>query len=248
MSLYKEEFYSAEQHKTIDDSTGIAPSIVTPMNVKVTLFLSGEIGFPECYIEWFQRLQTLTPEDVVVIRVNCVGGVLDTSLQIYEALIHCPAKKSFILEGACCSGASMIAMAADSVSVADSAYMMIHSWSGGAAGKFGNVIENAEFQKKWFTNVMHNLYKTFLTEDEIERVLEGKDLWFDAKETFDRYLKVFKERDANIAQRTKEMKELSEHMKKAEDEFQKNKEAAAATKIVKKTTKKTAKPTTEEEK
>ncbi len=161
-------------------------------------WLTREIEEPFLYDDWFRKCDSASPDDLIVVHINCYGGNLDTAIQIYSTLMSSDAPVLIRIEGACCSGASMIAMAGTYFDMNPLAYMMIHSWSGGAAGKFSNVIENAEFQKKWFTNVMHSVYEDFCTKAEIDSILNGRDLWLDFDEVMKRFDKFIETKKARI--------------------------------------------------
>ena len=158
-------------------------------------YLTQDIGILSKYDDWYIACEEATENDLINVHINSFGGCLETALQIHNALMMTRATVFVHIEGACCSGASIIAMAGDQHIIAPNAYMMIHSWTGGTYGKFGNVIENSEFQTKWFKAVMFRCYKDFLSEKEIESVLDGKDVWLDSKEVESRYEKNGKEHD-----------------------------------------------------
>lgn len=181
-------------------------------------WLTRDIEKPYFYDDWFRKCDSSSPDDLIVVHINCYGGNLDTAIQIYSALISSNAPIVIRIEGACCSGASLIAMAGTYFDMNPLAYMMIHSWSGGAAGKFSNVIENAEFQKRWFTKVMYSVYEDFCSKQEIESILNGKDLWLDADEVMQRFNNMVEKRknmaEKNNAKR-EQMRERVEKMLEA---------------------------------
>lgn len=150
-------------------------------------WLTDEIEEPFKYDDWYRVCDSAVSEDIIVVHLNSPGGILDSAIQIYDALRKTSAGVVVKIEGGCCSGASMIAMAADELEMSPLGYMMIHSMSGGTGGKLGNMVENAEFHKKWFSKVMHVVYGNFCTKSEIDSILEGKDLWLDADEVLERF-------------------------------------------------------------
>jgi ATP-dependent protease ClpP protease subunit len=60
--------------------------------------------------------------------------------------------------------------------------MMVHSATFGAFGKQSDVISHASFVDKQVRTLMGSVYKDFLTEKELEEVIMGRELWFDAEE------------------------------------------------------------------
>jgi hypothetical protein len=58
----------------------------------------------------------------------------------------------------------------------------VHSATFGAFGKQSDVISHASFVDKQVKTLMHSVYQDFLTVKELEEVLMGKEMWFDADE------------------------------------------------------------------
>jgi len=187
------------------------PSVVTkeiPLGTSYDFYLTSDIEDASNYDEWVQICAEASSRDLIEVHINCFGGRLDTAIQIHDMLKETKADVFITIEGACCSGASLIAMSGMRVKVLPSSYMMIHSWTGGTYGKFGNVIENTEFQKKWFSNVMKHSYREFLTSDEIKNILDGKDLYFDAQEIEARFNLRDKKRKETFEIREKQIEEM----------------------------------------
>ncbi len=180
----------------------------------IHLWLTRDIGDAYFYDEWFQACEKASAQDLIIIHINSYGGNLDTAIQIYGSLVASDAMVIVSIEGACCSGASMVAMAGDHFSMNPFGYMMIHSWSGGTGGKFNNVVENAEFQKKWFSNLMFKIYQDFCTKAEIEAILNGKDLWMDAQEVSERFTKILEGRKKAAEKAEEKMKSLRDKVDK----------------------------------
>ena len=165
-----------------------------PIAYNHDLFLTSEIGEANEYVSWLQIINNAHENDIIHIHINSPGGYLTTSIQLYNALIRSEATIVVSVEGECCSGATMILMAADSVSVDSNAYFLFHSYSGGNVGKYNNLQENAKFPEKWFPKVIKEIYKDFLSTDEIETVLKGVDLWLDSEEVVERFEQLTKNR------------------------------------------------------
>lgn len=189
-----------ERHETMDLPFDRPTVIRRPavMAHKYDFYLTRTIDEAYKYDGWITACEEAEDDDLITVHINSFGGNLETALQIHDALLATKATVHIQIEGACCSGASIIAMAGHRHFVAPNAYMMIHSWSGGVGGKFGNVIENAEFQKKWFRSVMLRCYKSFLSLREITSVLDGKDIWLDSEDVQKRYNKILNARREQV--------------------------------------------------
>lgn len=79
------------------------------------------------YDAWIMVCEEVGEEDLITVHINSFGGSLETALQIHDALLATKATVHIQIEGTCCSGASIIAMAGHRHFVAPNAYMMILS-------------------------------------------------------------------------------------------------------------------------
>ena len=84
------------------------------------------------------------------------------------------------------SAASMIFLQATVFEISEHSMFMIHNYSGGTIGKGGEMYDNIVYERKWSDNLLHKVYKDFLTEEEIHSVLNNKDLWLDGDEVLER--------------------------------------------------------------
>ena len=90
------------------------------------------------------------------------------------------------------SAATMIFLASESYEVSDHSAFMFHNYSGITIGKGGEMYEQINFEKKWFNKLVNNIYKDFLTTEEIKDIEHGKDLWLDGDEVVIRLKKMGK--------------------------------------------------------
>ena len=63
---------------------------------------------------------------------------------------------------------------------------MFHNYSGGVFGKGGEMMDQLEFERLWSTNLLHEVYKDFLTEDEVNTILDNRDIWLTSDEVSER--------------------------------------------------------------
>ncbi|MTI13012.1 head maturation protease, ClpP-related [Sansalvadorimonas verongulae] len=85
--------------------------------------------------ELVNDLKAISAEDITV-RINSPGGSVFDGIAIYNALRYHPANIHVRIEGLAASIASVIAMAGDTITMADNSLMMIHNplgWVGGEA-------------------------------------------------------------------------------------------------------------------
>jgi ATP-dependent protease ClpP protease subunit len=144
--------------------------------------LDENIKEPKYYRTVIQGIDSLNEGDLVLLNINSYGGQLDGAIALINAMDNTEADVHASIEGVAASAASLIALAAPSISVSPYATMMVHSATFGAFGKQSDVISHASFVDKQVRNLMNSVYKDFLTDKELEEVIMGKELWFDAEE------------------------------------------------------------------
>lgn len=192
----------------------------------IDFFLSDVMECKSDYYDFLRAVNSASVYDEIHIHINCYGGDLDSGIQIYHSLMRSRAKKIIFVEGASISAASVVMMAADEIEFCPWSSIMIHSYSGGEYGKFQELQSSANFSRSWFTRLMYEIYEDFLTKNEIEQVLNGKDLWLNADECSQRFKKLFKKRDKEYRKMRKENeridKEISKLYKKFETEEKEN--------------------------
>jgi len=160
-----------------------------PLSTIYEFYISGDIEEPDHYSEWFDIIRNVGPHDVVRIYINSFGGDLFTSIQFRNVLKQCPGTVMVDVEGACMSGATMIMLAADTIDAADNSMFMFHNYSGGVIGKGGEMYDNIIHERQWSEQLLRDVYKGFLEEEEIVQILDNRDIWMDATEVKERLTK-----------------------------------------------------------
>ena len=145
-------------------------------------YLVGEIGPAEDYLEWFDTIRHANETDAIKIYINSFGGDLFTAIQFLRVLSDTPATVICSVEGACMSAATMLFMCADHFEVTPHSVFMFHNYSGGAIGKGGEMIDQLQHERKWSERLMKEIYKDFMTSEEIKSMLDNKDIWMDGEE------------------------------------------------------------------
>lgn len=154
----------------------------TKTNRCIKVFLDENIREAKYYRTVLQGIESLGEGDVVLLSINSYGGQLDGAIAIINAIENTDADVHASIEGVAASAASLIALASPSISVSPYATMMVHAATFGAFGKQSDVISHASFVDKQVRNLMGSVYKDFLSEKELEEVIMGKEMWFDAEE------------------------------------------------------------------
>ena len=174
-------------------------------------------------IDFLREVDSCRNGDLITIHINCYGGNADVGMNIYDCLRQSPANVEVSIEGACCSCASIIMLAGNCWRVTPHAHVMVHSWSEGIYGKWNEIISKFNYDKCVFEKQFRELYKDFLTDEEIEDCLKGKDFYFDSNETVKR-LNAYQKEDIEYDEAIKKItdkysslaeKEVNQYLKKS---------------------------------
>ena len=157
-----------------------------PMATFHEFYLTGRIEEADQYIAVFDMIRHASEEDIIKIYVNSPGGDLFTALQFGRAMGDSDATIIVSVEGQCCSAATIIALAADMVELSNHCVWMCHNYSSGMIGKGHELHSQAEFERDWSIKLMKDIYDGFLSESEIQRMLNGADLWMGADDVMER--------------------------------------------------------------
>ena len=122
--------------------------------------------------------------DTINLRINSYGGSVPDGLAIYNALRRHKATVNVFVDGVAISCASYIAMAGDTITMANNAQMMIHGPWTIAAGNATDMREQADILDR-YAKAMASAYadksgKTY--EDALALLTDGKNHWFLADE------------------------------------------------------------------
>ena len=80
------------------------------------------------------------------------------------------------------SAATLIFLAAKNWEISKHTMFMFHNYSSGNFGKGGELYDNIMHERKWSANLWQDIYKGFLTDTEINSILNNKDIWMTGEE------------------------------------------------------------------
>ena len=149
-------------------------------------YLVDDIGEASDYIELCDVLRSASPNDEVLIRINSGGGSLATANMIVNSIRESQAHVHGFIESTCASAATLIYLACHSYSLSEDADMMVHTSSSLYGGKEHEQHSYVTFSRKKIHKMVRDRYAGFLTEKEIENVLNGQDYYFDSEEIGER--------------------------------------------------------------
>lgn len=131
-------------------------------------------------------VSSATGDDVVKYRINSPGGRLDGLIALLHATVGTQATVVAEIVGECHSAASILALHCDEILVGPYASMLCHSVRYGYVGKGADVEAHVKHASKTTEKLMRETYTGFLSEEEIEDLLKGRELYLDASEIIER--------------------------------------------------------------
>lgn len=143
------------------------------------VYLDDEITDPSDYRELISLLMNASENDEINLYINSPGGNLDSATAIITGIQCCPGNVTAYLMGATHSAASIITMYCTQVHVFNSAYMMAHTASFGSVGNTSTIKAHTDFTVSQVEKLLDDAYEGFLTKDELAKVKNGVEVWFD---------------------------------------------------------------------
>lgn len=120
----------------------------------------------------------------LTVRINSYGGSVTDGIAIHNALKRHKATVTTVVDGIAASIASLIAMAGDSVEMAENAQIMIHAPWGWNSGNSAAMREYADMLDSW-ADAMSTTYASKTGGDKGEMLAlltDGKDHWYTAEQ------------------------------------------------------------------
>jgi len=183
-----------KDHKNFDAITPSAriwesevPIIIDQANNAVTAYLTGQISEPNHYNELCHMLNNADESTSFTIHLNTPGGIIDSAFMIAASIKKSQAHVNAELSGTVASAGTIICMACDDISVSDHLTFMIHNYSGGMAGKGHEMKARQKFLDEHLNKAFKSFYDGFLNSEEMDRVIEGTDMWMSTEEVCERW-------------------------------------------------------------
>jgi len=133
------------------------------------------------------------PDDVIEININSPGGMVDTAIAICEAMRNSQATIVTHVDGVAASAASLILLCGEYIYCGPHAEIMIHSGTTGYFGEPEKIRKEAKFYEGRLAGIMKDYYSKFFTDEEIDEVIEGKDLYLTGEDMNERLRNACKE-------------------------------------------------------
>ena len=183
-----------------DDDDFIFPNGKAPLGYTVrsrqmhnfSVHINEEIKSPEYYSKIFDLLLDAGENDMVSFFICSPGGRIDGLNVLLEGIRMTDAHTVAVLLGDTHSAASILALNCDEVVVTDSAESLVHSCRFGASGKAADIAAQTAHTLKITEKLARETYSGFLSQVELQQMLDGKEFYFDADQIRERLVKRIK--------------------------------------------------------
>lgn len=157
---------TASQWYSIRQKTPVAAAAGQSANAsaEAEIFIYGDIGESwyddtVAAAQFVKDIGAITAT-AITIRINSFGGSVPDGVAIYNAIKRHAATITTVVDGVAMSIASLIAMAGDTVEMAENAIFMVHApWTGYASGNSADLRDTADMLDQ-FANAMATSYAT----------------------------------------------------------------------------------------
>jgi len=135
--------------------------------------------------DFISELRGQPEAKVINLSIHSPGGSVLDGLAMYNALSMYPAKIYGHVEGIAASAASFILMAADTISMPEDAFIMIHNAQGGVMGDADDMRDMAEVVDK-LQNSIVNIYqkRTGIEREQLADMMKA-ETWMNAADALD---------------------------------------------------------------
>ncbi|UXY13860.1 Clp protease ClpP [Chitiniphilus purpureus] len=172
------------------------PTRTNPYRIKAAanghpaeILIYGDIGYSwyEESVEAAQFVRDLFALDAsqIVVRINSYGGSVVDGIAVCNALTRHPATIDIKIDGVAASIASLIAMAGDSIEIADNAQFMLHAPWSHIYGNAAQLRQHADMLDGWAESMAATYARrTGKSTEEVQAdwLADGRDHWLTAEE------------------------------------------------------------------
>lgn len=129
-----------------------------------------------------QAIRNTSEEDTVQFMINSIGGRMDGLQTLLSSMWISSANTEAYILGECHSAASMLALNCNSIYVAPNASMLVHFIRFGSNGKGADVKSHVDHVYRTSEKLFRDTYRFFITDEEMEKILNGYEMWLDAED------------------------------------------------------------------
>jgi ATP-dependent protease ClpP protease subunit len=154
---------------------------------RFTVDIYDYIESPSQFSDMIDALGMMEQDDEMVVNLQSGGGCLSTTDTILHALRKTKGQVHFIATGFNASAATILLLDAPSFELSEDFTALIHCGSIGDSGNLNEMRQSAAFHIARMEKLLRNTYAGFMSDKEIEDMLNGKDLLLDAEQWCERH-------------------------------------------------------------
>jgi len=165
------------------------PSIhsrIQPKTIDHIFYIYNEIEGPDSVVEIVEALDLAQEGDTIHIHIASPGGDLEGSIVLIHAMLRTKAHVVCHADGEVESAATLLFFAGREYVVNPFAHFMFHDASFGVAQKVNEQRKRLESVTNLLQSICTFLYYPAFTYDEIDEILEGRDVYVTADEMVER--------------------------------------------------------------
>lgn len=166
------------------------------VGTKYNVYITKGIDEPHNYDEVVNLLENVvTEDDYVAMYLTTPGGYIVSAMRIMDAMDNCVCPIEGILSGETASAGTAIAMKCDYLTIGKYANMMLHQWTTMYYGTARQIDIEYKFSREILKGWMMDTYKHFLSEEEVDNMLMGTDIYLGRDDILARWENVSKARE-----------------------------------------------------
>lgn len=176
-----------------------------------TIWFTNSIEDVSFYDHVLHLLYMAEEGDIIDLMISSYGGSLDTLLALRSAIGSSQAQVTGHLLANASSAAGMLLLSCHNFVVNEFSTFHAHTASYGSYGKTDDVKSQVDFITKQTEEIVRSVYRFVLNDAEIQKLLDGKEFYFDHREITER-LQYREQKRMEQAQEevTQQMKEFEE--------------------------------------
>ena len=149
--------------------------------------ITSDFDSSDTYDEVVALLSSATESDEIIWNISSYGGFVNSLSMILGWKAMCPAHQTHVLHSNADSCASVFFLSdADQYIVGDGATMFLHEIQAGVSGTTSNMIRHMEHLKETNENFIKRSYSGFVSEEEMDQILMGVEVFLTAEQIRDR--------------------------------------------------------------
>jgi ATP-dependent protease ClpP protease subunit len=181
--------FDDEEVEEVQVNEGLSFAVKSKVSNCFSIPLDEDIKNARYYREVCHCIANSSENDQIEFEINSPGGLVDGLISILTALEKTKATSIAFINGQCHSAASILALNCDLVYVSPYASMLVHFVSYGVIGKASDINSKVKHFQLHTEDLFNSTYKDFLTAEEIQRCIDGYEMWLNAEEIEKRLIK-----------------------------------------------------------